>query len=376
MRETPFGEGMAESDSKIQSAEALCKSAIDAGGALLLVPGLLASLSTAAGDTHRLCQLLGLAEIIRCDAGEYGLEDLAMAGMRPSQRRSCAALLTHQVDFPHEPSANVLRSDPVYQQIDMNNATLSDPALLCLDNEEATALLRTLNEHFAEDGMRFEHKAPHRWYCHFNVLPDIETMTLSAAIGHDVADCRPEGHDARMWRSKLAEIEMLLFEHPVNLAREARSELPVNSLWLWGEGQCDEKASVASVEVAADDFYTNSLASYCKIPIHSLQSLEKASTQNKAMILAVNELAVSAARSDEQAFEKNLQWVERHVAAVLWKNLKRDHWPVIVIWCGDDRFFKVESSVKNKIWRKAWRKPLPLSSFIPVNEHAAAFNEA
>ncbi len=374
---TPPGEDQRQRDDNIHTASAIGKSAIDAGGALLLVPGLLASLSTElkVSETRRLSQLLGLAEVIRDDSGIDSLEDLVMASLQPQQKNSCAAFLTHQIDFPNQRSADVLRSDPAYQQIDINNATLSDPAILCLDSEEAGALLRTLNEHFAEDGMRFEYKAPHRWYCHFKTLPDIETMPLRAAIGRDVADCRPVGSDARMWRSKLAEVEMLLFEHPVNTAREARGELPVNTLWLWGEGLCNADSPETMVEVATDDFYTQSLASYCGVKSHSLQNLDKLSAQNKAMLFVVNNLAVSAARADEQSYKNDLQSLERNIGTLLWQNLRPDHWPVIVIWCGDNRFFKVQASVKNKVWRKAWRKPFPLSSFVPVSEHAE-LNEA
>jgi len=47
--------------------------------------------------------------------------------------------------------------------------------------------------------------------------------------------CWPKGVEALHWHQLFNEIQMLLFSHPVNEAREVRGELPVNSVWLWAE---------------------------------------------------------------------------------------------------------------------------------------------
>ena len=61
----------------------------------------------------------------------------------------------------------------------------------------------------------------------------------------DSSRCRPASPQrwtppgetrARRGRRAADEAQMLLHAHPVNEAREARGELPVNSLWLWGAG--------------------------------------------------------------------------------------------------------------------------------------------
>jgi hypothetical protein len=39
------------------------------------------------------------------------------------------------------------------------------------------------------------------------------------------------------WQRILTEIQMALYAHPLNQAREARGELLVSSLWLWGGGR-------------------------------------------------------------------------------------------------------------------------------------------
>jgi hypothetical protein len=40
-----------------------------------------------------------------------------------------------------------------------------------------------------------------------------------------------------LWRTRMNEIQMLLHDHPVNQAREARGERAINGLWCWGGGK-------------------------------------------------------------------------------------------------------------------------------------------
>jgi hypothetical protein len=65
------------------------------------------------------------------------------------------------------------------------------------------------------------------------------TLTASAAdpaasIGADLRDGLPQGPEAATLRRLGVEIEMWLYEHRFNRERQARGELPVSGLWLWG----------------------------------------------------------------------------------------------------------------------------------------------
>jgi hypothetical protein len=119
---------------------------------------------------------------------------------------------------------------------------------------EAAQLCAALNEHFAGRAWRFcaASAAP---VCAARQVPGIETVPLSQAAGRNVRGLLPKGAEAARWHRVFNEIQMLLFAHPVNEAREARGELPVNSLWLWGGGVNaplqKPYASVSSDEVLA-----------------------------------------------------------------------------------------------------------------------------
>src|SRR5699024_9776029 len=46
-----------------------------------------------------------------------------------------------------------------------------------------------------------------------------------------------DGPDARRLRAFLNELQMLWFEHPVNVARRKEQRGEANALWLWGNGE-------------------------------------------------------------------------------------------------------------------------------------------
>ena len=57
--------------------------------------------------------------------------------------------------------------------------------------------------------------------------------------GSDPSAGLPRGEGAAALRGLGAEMEMWLYEHPLNLERHSRGELPVTTLWLWGgEANC------------------------------------------------------------------------------------------------------------------------------------------
>ena len=127
-----------------------------------------------------------------------------------------------------------LRADPVHLRLQRDQVVLLPEVGVSAD--EAGQLCAALNEHFAGQGMEFFAPHPQRWYLRVDRLPDIETVPLSQAAGHNVRDLLPKGGEAARWHRVFNEIQMLLFAHPLNAAREARGGLPVNSLWLWGGG--------------------------------------------------------------------------------------------------------------------------------------------
>jgi hypothetical protein len=99
-----------------------------------------------------------------------------------------------------------------------------------------------------------------RWYLRTASAPALVTTPAPDALGRDVDPLLPRGEDALHWHRRLNEIQMLLHEHPVNHAREARGAVPVNSVWLWGGGCMPECHWHGRFEVWSDSALARGLA--------------------------------------------------------------------------------------------------------------------
>jgi hypothetical protein len=135
--------------------------------------------------------------------------------------------------------ASWARGDPVHLRVMRDHAVVIP--FLNLSPEEADALRDALNRHFP--GLDVSACQPSRWCLRFSEMAEADNPL-------DVA-----GREAAPLRSVarfLTEAQMVLHEHPVNEAREARGEAAVNSLWLWGAGRATSARS-SWHSVAADD---------------------------------------------------------------------------------------------------------------------------
>ena len=153
-----------------------------------------------------------------------------------------------------------LRADPVHLRPDLDAARLFDSSHFALAPEEAAALAGDLARHFAPEGIRFEAPHPTRWYARLDRQPDAEFRPPGAAAGGDAGGALPGGNEGSVWRRRMNEAQMVLHAHPVNHAREARGELPVNSVWFWGAGEPGPVPRRRFDEVLADDPLLRALA--------------------------------------------------------------------------------------------------------------------
>lgn len=126
-----------------------------------------------------------------------------------------------------------LRADPVHVRIERDRLILQE--IPGADPDEERMLCAALSEHFAAD-FSLQFLRPGAWVLRTNGRPDITTTPLSQAASQHLEPLLPAGSEALAWRTLLNEAQMLLFQHPLNQAREARGEPVINSVWLWGGG--------------------------------------------------------------------------------------------------------------------------------------------
>src|SRR5437660_7724191 len=103
---------------------------------------------------------------------------------------------------------------------------------------DSIALLSSLRAHFASDGIEFLESGPGSWWVALAERQQLETSPPDAVLGRPLIAHLPRGADAARWRRWQSEMQMLLFEHPVNRVRENSGLRPVNDVWIWAAARC------------------------------------------------------------------------------------------------------------------------------------------
>ncbi len=177
----------------------------------------------------------------------------------PPHERALAQVLGWPASSETQPwAARAARSDgiavgdapwglltPVHWRVGADAVHLADPLDLELDAADSRALFEAVRPLFESDGITLTWGAPLRWYASHASLQGIVAPSLDRAIGRSVDRWLPSQGEAGRIRRLQNEVQMLLYTHPLNEAREARGASVVNSFWLSGCG-------VAIAESAAD----------------------------------------------------------------------------------------------------------------------------
>lgn len=138
-----------------------------------------------------------------------------------------------------EAGMHYLCADPVNLHFAREHLLLSALPEHEITAAEADELAESLNAFFVPldgDIAGFEVATPERWYLKLAKAPQTQFFALDDVIGRPVSQFMPEGADSRHWQHLSNEVQVLLHNHPINQAREAAGRRPVNSVWLWGDG--------------------------------------------------------------------------------------------------------------------------------------------
>lgn len=124
-------------------------------------------------------------------------------------------------------------------QVGREHLSLSSSSVISLDAQEDAALFAAIAQLLIEDGftLSLDPINPGRWLVAQPRLAGLRCAAPERAQGRNVRNWQPQGEFGTVWRRIANELQMLLYTHPVNEAREARGALPANSVWLWGSGK-------------------------------------------------------------------------------------------------------------------------------------------
>ncbi|MCU0936061.1 MAG: hypothetical protein MUF66_08310 [Gammaproteobacteria bacterium] len=267
-----------------------------------------------------------------------------------------------------------LRADPVHLRPDLSKLILFDAGSFALAEAEAAALAAEVAPLFAEAGAVLEVGTPSRWYLRLDAPLDLQTSPLSAVLGQDLRGHRPAGVDARRWQALLTEVQMTLFASPVNQAREARGELPVNSLWPWGGGRLTEPSTPRWSHVWAEDALAAGLARFSGVPCSPspasaydwLVAAQAASAGpapragGAGHVLVDAGLWRAARYGDVEEWRAGLQAIERHWLAPLVEAMGARRLASLTVQGGAGSGHRLD----RRGLRRWWRRSRPVASML------------
>lgn len=268
------------------------------------------------------------------------------------------AALSHLADRG-EPRSNVLRADPVHLSAGREGVMLFDNTMLQLQADEAESLAEAVRPLLAEFAAELEVAAPDRWYLRCQQPASISTWPLMQVIGRDVSDRLPTGDDRTRWRQLFNEIQMTLHEAPANQARERRGQLPVNSLWFWGEGDLPAAGTTAYDACFSNDPIVQGLAQWRDIAfrplpagLDELLAQPAAVTAQPSLLVLDNRAERFHAYQDAAGWLQFLERFEQDWAQPLYRALRRGRLSSVQILAGDQQYH-----CRRRHIARFWRRP-------------------
>jgi hypothetical protein len=109
--------------------------------------------------------------------------------------------------------------------------------------------------HLRTAGMQLVTTSHDDWLVHSERTLDVQTVTPEAAAATPLEQAMPQGRDAPALRRLMTELQMLLHEHPVNVARLRRGLPEINAVWFHGAGEIRGLQRYALPQAFGDDLY-------------------------------------------------------------------------------------------------------------------------
>ena len=289
----------------------------------------------------------------------------ALSWLADNHDASATSTDTGSDAFTGSPHPCWLRADPVHLRPDRDRLLLFDASQLQITAAETQALAETLGEFFAEDGITLHTPQPQRWYLRLPNPPTLQTSALERVSGRDILPYMPAGDDGPYWRQRLNEVQMLLYQHPVNERREQRGQATINSLWFWGNGALPVAPTARYTQVFSDDPIAQGLArlsaTCCDSHLPSPNSLSDGSAMpGGASLLQYSAVHSAQTLGDAAAWQDALQQLQLTLLDPLMTALEQRHIDTLTLLAANGLQYRASRRTLGR-W---WRRSRPYSSYL------------
>jgi len=202
--------------------------------------------------------------------------------------------LSYHLQQPVNTEYWYMRADPVYIMPNRDHLQLLGNSGLELLQDEAEQIIEQINQCFSDTDWTLRFITPRQWVLEQASPILLSTHTLFDAIGGNMHDHLPTGSDASRWRSLMNELQMFLFNLPLNRQREIRGLPTVNSLWFWGVGKLPEDTGKNYSSEYVQCWSCNPMAlalaklraiPRCELPVHGDTWLKQVVTPGRQLLV-------------------------------------------------------------------------------------------
>lgn len=132
-----------------------------------------------------------------------------------------------------EGTKTIAIASPMSAVLGLTDLTPLDCDQLQLTADDARSLCSACDAHLSPEGVRFSFVDAQHWLVCIDTAVSVLTERPQWMTGEPLRPNLPRGSDARRVERWMNELQMLLYTHPVNVAREDRGLPPINVIWLW-----------------------------------------------------------------------------------------------------------------------------------------------
>ncbi len=154
-----------------------------------------------------------------------------LLGIKPNPDYPFAA-----VDYQKNHTHYYLYADPVYLSLQRDTFFLEKKLTDDFSQDEIRNLCGALNGAFEDENRTFIINDQGQLFLELKKEPHIKTTSIAHIKSQSIDLFMPQGDEAMVWHAFMNEIQMFLFDHPINQDRIRRGLLSPNSIWFSGGG--------------------------------------------------------------------------------------------------------------------------------------------
>ena len=242
------------------------------------------------------------------------------------------------IDYQENQASYYLYADPVYLSLQRDTFFLEKRLTDDFTQNEIKDLCDSLNKTFQSDIKKFTLNHEGRLFLELTIRPKIKTTLIEYIKPQSIDLFMPQGEEAMSWHAFMNEIQMFLFDHPINHERSKRGALLANSIWFSGGGSLPKGILNPYAAIFSNAVFLKKLISIdAQISLQPLDILDQASFNQDILI---------ALENDEDIDQ---------ILGLIWNNFKKRKIKTLDIYVSyQDHLLHIDNQFMQilKLWKK------------------------